>query len=184
MVKPKTPVVPRVFLSHSSKDQWISERLKEKLEEVGVEVWLDAFDLPGGRNGTPQATASVFISHSPEDSEMARDLARRLRAAGLTPIVDFADLPAGKDWKKTIREQIRTADAMLILVTPAALRSGYMMVELGMAEGFERMVLPVTAGLKPRDMPAPLQSYQAAPFDQVDGAISALAERLTTAASA
>ena len=50
MGKRKATIVPRVFLSHSTQDQWISERLKEKIEEAGVEVWLDAFDLPGGRN--------------------------------------------------------------------------------------------------------------------------------------
>jgi TIR domain-containing protein len=50
MTKRKRGIVPRVFLSHSTRDQWVSERLKEKLEEVGVEVWLDAFDLPGGTN--------------------------------------------------------------------------------------------------------------------------------------
>ncbi len=50
MAKRKPGMVPRVFLSHSTQDLWISERLKEKIEEVGVEVWLDAFDLPGGRN--------------------------------------------------------------------------------------------------------------------------------------
>src|SRR5438552_15691002 len=50
MAKRKPASVPRVFLSHSTQDQWICERLKEKIEEVGVEVWLDAFDLPGGRN--------------------------------------------------------------------------------------------------------------------------------------
>jgi len=50
MAKRRLGSVPRVFLSHSTQDLWISERLKEKMEEVGVEVWLDAFDLPGGRN--------------------------------------------------------------------------------------------------------------------------------------
>ncbi len=50
MAKRKPGMAPRVFLSHSTQDLWISERLKEKIEEVGVEVWLDAFDLPGGRN--------------------------------------------------------------------------------------------------------------------------------------
>src|SRR5437762_1371747 len=98
---------------------------------------------------TARATGSVFISHSHEDNELVRDLARRLREAGLKPLVEFADLPIGADWKKTVREYIRAADAVLILLTPAALRSAWTMAELGMAEGFERIVLPVTAGLKP-----------------------------------
>ena len=50
MAKRKTDIVPRVFLSHSGQDRWIAEKLKEMLEDAGIEVWLDAFDLPGGRN--------------------------------------------------------------------------------------------------------------------------------------
>jgi hypothetical protein len=107
---------------------------------------------------------------------------RRLRDAGLKPLVDFADLPVGMEWKRTVREQIREADAMLILVTPAALNSAWMMAELGMAEGFERVVLPVTAGLRPHDLPAPLQTYEVIPFDEVDRAINTLGERLTPTA--
>src|SRR5437016_4926309 len=38
----------RVFLSHSSQDEWISVVMKEKIEEQGITVWLDVFDLPGG----------------------------------------------------------------------------------------------------------------------------------------
>jgi len=51
MAKRKSDIVSRVFLSHSTQDLWISERLKEKIDGVvGAEAWLDAFDLPGGRN--------------------------------------------------------------------------------------------------------------------------------------
>jgi TIR domain len=114
---------------------------------------------------------------------LVHDLARRLRDAGLKSVVDLTDLPVAANWRKTVREQIRRADAMLILVTPAALKYDWMMTELGMAEGFNRVVIPVSAGLKPRDFPAPLQTYQVTPFDRVDGAISKLAEKLTAAAT-
>jgi len=40
----------------------------------------------------------------------------------------------------------------------------------------------VTAGLKPRDLPSPLRTYQVTPFDQVDRALNMLSERLTPAA--
>ncbi len=139
---------------------------------------------------TSRPKATVFISHSHEDNELVRDLARRLRDAGLNPLVDFADLTSGgglrgpvwMDWKKKVPDQIRAADAVLMLVTPAALKSAWMMRELGMAEGLERVVLPLTAGVKPRDLPAPLQSYQVTPFDEADRAINTLSESLTPAA--
>jgi hypothetical protein len=38
----------RVFLSHSHQDEWISAVMAEKIRAMGVEVWLDVFDLPGG----------------------------------------------------------------------------------------------------------------------------------------
>jgi hypothetical protein len=38
----------QVFLSHSSQDTWICQRMREKMEEQGIAVWLDVFDLPGG----------------------------------------------------------------------------------------------------------------------------------------
>jgi hypothetical protein len=130
---------------------------------------------------TARTTGKVFISHSQQDNELARDLARRLERVGLKPMV-LPDIPTG-DWKKMLREQIRQADAMLILVTPAALDSDWVMAELGMAEGFERIILPVTAGLKRQDLPGPLRTYQVTPFDEVDKVIDALSEKLTAAAT-
>ena len=130
-----------------------------------------------------RAAGNVYISHSHEDNELVRDLVRRLREAKLQPFVDLTDISVGADWKQKVREQIRSADAVLMLLTPAILKSPWMMTELGMAEGFERLIVPVTAGLKSRDLPAPLQTYQIAPFDQVDDAIRMLSERLTTAAN-
>ncbi len=131
----------------------------------------------------PGIAPRVFISHSHRDDELVRDLARRLHGAGLIPVVDWTALPVGKDWKKTVREQIRGADAMLILVTPAIQSSAWMMAELGMAEGFERIILPVTVGLKPSDLPAPLQTYHTAPFDEVGAAINRLSKKLTAGAT-
>lgn len=47
MAKPKQADTGRVFLSHSTLDRWVSERIKDKIEESGTTVWLDAFDLSG-----------------------------------------------------------------------------------------------------------------------------------------
>ena len=50
--------------------------------------------------------------------------------------------------------------------------------EQGMAEGLEKPVLPVTAGLGSQKLPAPLGSYQAAPCDKLDEAIAGLRYQL------
>lgn len=38
----------KVFISHSSRDKWIAERMAEEVEAAGADYWLDARDLPGG----------------------------------------------------------------------------------------------------------------------------------------
>ena len=38
----------KVFISHSSRDKWIAERMAEKIEAAGADYWLDTRDLPGG----------------------------------------------------------------------------------------------------------------------------------------
>ena len=38
----------KVFISHSSLDKWIAERMAEKVTEAGADFWLDVRDLPGG----------------------------------------------------------------------------------------------------------------------------------------
>lgn len=124
-----------------------------------------------------RATGGIFISHSGRDTELVRDIARRLRAAGLKPIVVLDVVSGVTERKKALRERLREADAVLILVTPAALESPWLMTELGMAEAFDRDIIPVTAGLKPRDFPAPLRSYQAVPFDRLDAAIRELSKK-------
>lgn len=39
-----------VFISHSSKDVWIAERIAEKIEEIGADYRLDKRDFEGGKN--------------------------------------------------------------------------------------------------------------------------------------
>jgi|SRR2546423_4947120 len=39
-----------VFISHSSKDIWIAERIAEKIEESGADYRLDKRDFEGGKN--------------------------------------------------------------------------------------------------------------------------------------
>jgi hypothetical protein len=123
-------------------------------------------------------TRRIFIIHSQQDKELVRDMERRLRVAGLEPC-GVGEIAAIDGRKKALRDLLRNADAVLVLVTPAALTSPWVMTELGMAEGFDKPIVPVTAGLESHGLPAPLASYQVVPFDELDGAISELARRLS-----
>jgi hypothetical protein len=122
----------------------------------------------------------IFISHTSKDRELVREIERRLRAAGLeTFFVDVDDIAAGMEWKKVLLEiRLRQADAVLALVTPAALGSPWTVTELGIAEGLDKPIVLVTAGLEPQGIPAPLVSYPRFPFDELDGALGKIVREL------
>jgi hypothetical protein len=127
----------------------------------------------------PLTAHRVFISHSREDTELVRDIARRLRGAGFETFEDFEDFGSGAEFKKHLRERLSQASVFLILLTRTSLRSSWIMTELGMAEALGREVIPVTVGLSPQDLPAPLQTYHTVPFDRLDGTIGELSEKLS-----
>lgn len=126
---------------------------------------------------TQRATGRIFIVHSSKDMELVRDMERRLRAVGLEPMGVMEHVSAVAPRKKVLLDRIRKADAVLALITPSALDSSWTVTELGMADGFDKPVLLVIAGPVPR-LEGPLATYQSVPFDQLDGAISELSQRL------
>jgi len=76
---------------------------------------------------TESVTPRVFLSYSSRDRELGRDVARRLQAAGLGPVPDVEAVPAAADYGQVLQDLIGGADAVLLLITPAALESGWVM---------------------------------------------------------
>ena len=50
----------KVFISHSSLDKWIAERIGEKITEAGADYWLDVRDLPGGGDIRKEIDQGVY----------------------------------------------------------------------------------------------------------------------------
>src|SRR5262245_27308235 len=112
--------------------------------------------------------ASIFLSHTEDDAELARDIARRLKLAGLEPITAARSDRGGYKSRELLRRQIADAEAVFILATPAALTSDWLLYENGMAEGLEKHVFVITAGVRQKQLPAPMQSRTIVPFDRLD----------------
>jgi hypothetical protein len=123
-------------------------------------------------------THRVLLSCNARDVELARDITRRLKAAGFKP-VEVSEAPTDVTKRKNaLRKQFRTVDAVVLLVTPAAVASPWLMTELGMADGVGKVIIAVIASLGEDPLPEPLQSYQTVPFDRLDEARSELKREL------
>jgi hypothetical protein len=88
----------------------------------------------------------VFISHSERDQAWANQIAERLKEAGLQVWDAAAELFPGDNWHLEIGKALAAAEAMIVLVSPAAAESKMLLEEVSFALGskkFKDRLIPV-----------------------------------------
>ena len=95
----------------------------------------------------------VFVSHSNADNEFTRRLVADLRTRGATVWVDFDDIDTG-DFAATINQGMDNCDWMIVVLTPASLKSKWVIMEVNaamnmIADGFIKGVVPIVADTMP-----------------------------------
>ena len=100
----------------------------------------------------------VFVSHSNADNEFTRRLVDDLRNRGATVWVDFDDIDTG-DFAATINQGMDNCDWMVVVLTPASLKSKWVVMEVNAAmnmkaDGYLKGVVPIVAApFQPVDLP-------------------------------
>lgn len=74
--------------------------------------------------------ADVFISYANDDGETARELASELEARGISVFFDKGVLVAGTDFRQEIAQALRTARAVVVLLSANTKRSSWVQEEL------------------------------------------------------
>jgi hypothetical protein len=108
----------------------------------------------------------VFISHSNQDAKLADALIVFLREAlSLKPSqirctsVDGYRLPAGSNTETHLRAEILEATYFLALITPASLKSPWVLIELGARWATEKPLMPLLAkGATANNLKGPIAS--------------------------
>jgi WD40 repeat protein len=90
--------------------------------------------------------ASIFVSHSSADADVTDTVVRYLRREGFDALfVDFDPddgLIPGRNWERELYAQLRRADVVVFLGTPASVASRSCAVEVGLARSIGHPVLP------------------------------------------
>src|SRR5918911_2757101 len=92
--------------------------------------------------------ARVFISYASEDRECAGQLHQWLDAEGHEVFLDrdLRDgIAVGEEWDKRLHERLRWADAVVCVVTSAAVASPWCIAEVSIALSRGSRLLPVLA---------------------------------------
>jgi CheY-like chemotaxis protein len=85
----------------------------------------------------------VFISYKHEDVDFAENLISRIKEAGFTAWQDSDKLHPGEDWRAGIDQAIKSAFALIVIMTPEAKASEYVTYEWSFAWGAGVKVIPV-----------------------------------------
>ena len=108
----------------------------------------------------------IFVSHSSDDEELADVLVTLLQTAlnlssddiRCTTLPGFG-LPTGSNILDALRDDVRHAPVAIGLLTPSALKSIWVIFELGARWGLGQNIIPLCAkGLTPGGLPDPLRS--------------------------
>ncbi len=124
----------------------------------------------------------VFISYSRWNEYIARQLYADLERMGCSPWMDRSDIVPNTDWSKSIQDNIRSADAVLLLWSPEAEASPNVREEMELASQVltpDRITRLRVAGNE-KDMPIGISRIQDIDFTQgYWDALPKLAERLS-----
>jgi hypothetical protein len=110
----------------------------------------------------------VFICHSSLDRWVARRLSQDLVALGATTFLDEKDIQTGDSIDDTIHKHLKDADEMLILLSPAAMSSTWVLLEVGGARALEKRLVPILLHVGPNDLPSVISKGLARDLNDVD----------------
>lgn len=85
----------------------------------------------------------IFISHSSHDDEFVDDLRLSLVRLGYMVWVDHYDIPAGQHWDEVVEDALRRSFAMILVLSPEAVKSRNVKVEWREFLDLDRPIVPV-----------------------------------------
>jgi formylglycine-generating enzyme required for sulfatase activity len=136
--------------------------------------------------GTPEkrvnkAKTRVFISYSRKDMAFADRLDAALKARGFDVLIDREGIYAFEDWWKRIEALIGSADSVVFVLSPDAVKSDVALKEFGYAASLNKRFAPIVCRrLENSDVPDALRRLNFIFFDEPEH-FEARADRLADA---
>lgn len=90
-----------------------------------------------------QALTGVFISHASEDEVTAEDLAAEFKSQGVSSWLAKRDVEVGSNYAAQIHDAIVGCSHIVVVLSPAAIRSVHVQREMNIALDQEKAILPI-----------------------------------------
>lgn len=102
--------------------------------------------------------SKVFISYSSVDDKLAKQLAKTLDEINIEYFFDRKEIEWGDDVTDRITEGLAQCSALIVIISPASLKSQWVPFEIGHASGLGKKILPFLTHPS-LDVPGYLQKF-------------------------
>ena len=132
----------------------------------------------------PRRFYVVFVSHASQDEWIARRMAEVIERKGrrhrIKAFLDARDLESGDRFSDALRDRIRAAEELDVLLSSASVGRDWVRHEIGAAWGLGKRIVGVLDKLEPADVPDGIgqtKVYSINDFDPVAAEIASRARR-------
>ena len=135
---------------------------------------------------SPAEKLKIFISYARADgAALAEDLVTGLGLAGFAPFLDRHDIAAAEDWEARLGGLIQSADTIVFIISPAAVKSERCAWEVEHAANLGKRLIPIQVisiqgqRVPEPDVPERLRRLNYIFFNEGQSSLKALAELAT-----
>lgn len=86
---------------------------------------------------------NIFISYARQDSPKVEEFLSKLEEVQVSGWLDQADIAAGAEISSVLRDSLRKASAVLVLISPASLNSRWVEFEVSAGQALGKTIIPV-----------------------------------------
>ena len=120
----------------------------------------------------------VFISHATHDKWIAKILCEKLEETGADTFRDDRDIEGGDSIPDVILSEIRICDEIVVLLTPESVQRQWVLVEIGIAIGVERRIIPLIYHIDTEQIPDIIKSSRGFDLNDLDDYLTDLSKRM------
>lgn len=80
--------------------------------------------------------SNIYISYNHQDRKLASKISSGLKEKGHLITLDVESLTAGQEWRTILMDALKSADGVIVLITPSSLKSQFVLSEIGSARAF------------------------------------------------
>ena len=124
----------------------------------------------------------IFISHSSHDRWIARQVEAEIQKLGCETFLDEKDIETGSPIESVIQPHMSTCDEVLLLLSPAALASHWVLIELGGAIALQKRLIAILHHVDVDSLPDPLKPRLRRDLNDIDRYFAELERRCRSGA--